>query len=487
MNCGILSPSDAALNEKGGAFAARVNLLGLASMRSIPVSFRPRAVILGFCLSLLLSACAAKGPLVPPDPPEVRDVTDLPQDLFAYLGPDGGRSVFAPDVQAGMLRGFLTGHFAPWERTSPPKDPGDAFWGLNHFAAKTVYGENLLRRSPAWMAEMRRLSRPEDFPNFGRPAVAVVHTSLRVLPTLEPAFLNRHLPGEGFPFDYLQNTAIWAGTPLYLSHLSADGAFALAHCRYASGWVPLADVAFAGPEFRKEFQSTPLVAVTRDRVPLADEHGLFRFEARVGMILPLVRASARGYEVLLPIRDARGEAVTMRGLLPPSAAAPLPLPATAANLARVGDSMLGEPYGWGGMYGHRDCSALLLDLYTPFGLGLPRNSRQQGKAGEYISLEGLSDQDKETAILARGVPFASLLWKPGHIMLYVGELGGRAMILHDVWGLRTEERGREGRHIIGRVAVTTLTPGAELPELKKPEGLLLHTIRGMVLLGSKNP
>ncbi|MCM0755057.1 SH3 domain-containing protein [Desulfovibrio aminophilus] len=455
-------------------------------MRTFTAPPRVHAAFPALCLLLLLSACAAKAPLVPPDPREVRDVAALPQDLFAYVGQGGGRLLFAPDVQAGMLRGFLTGYFAPWERTVPPKDPGDAFWGLNHFSGKTVYGENLLRRGPAWMEEMRRLSRPEDFPNFGRPAVAVVHTSLRVLPTLEPAFLNRHLPGEGFPFDYLQNTAVWAGTPLYLSHLSADGAFALAHCRYASGWVPVSDVAFAGPEFRKKFQAAPLVAVTRDRVSLADEHGLFRFQARVGMLLPLARATARGYEVLLPVRDAQGEATTVRGLLPPSDAAPLPLPATAANLARVGDSMLGEPYGWGGMYGHRDCSALLLDLYTPFGLGLPRNSRQQGKAGEYVSLEGLADQNKEAAILARGVPFATLLWKPGHIMLYVGEQGGRAMILHDVWGLRTEERGREGRHIIGRAAVTTLTPGEELPDLKKPEGLLLHTIRGMVLLGSKN-
>ena len=443
---------------------------------------RPAALF----LLLLLAACAPKAP-APGDLPPVQDLLSLPQDLFAYLPPAGGNTpVLPPAMQTEMCRRLLAGHFGPWERTSPPA-PGDLFWGLDYFAKHPVYGENLLRRDAAWLENLRRLARPEEFPNLGRPGIAVAPTSMRVLPTLEPAFADPTKAGEGFPFDYMQNTAVWPGTPLYLSHLSADGAFVLAHCRYASGWIPVNDVAFAGPAFQKEYRAHPLLAVVRDRVPLRDESGLFRFEARVGMLLPLQAATAEGYEVLLPVRDATGRAVLVTARIAPGDAAALPLPATATNLARVASTMLGEPYGWGGLFGHRDCSAMLLDLYTPFGLGLPRNSKQQGKAGTVIPLEGLGDQDKEALILAKAAPFASLLWKPGHIMLYLGSRNGRAVILHDVWGLRTEERGREGRRLIGRVAVTTLTPGTELPELKRPEGLLLHGLRSMVLLAPFEP
>ncbi len=441
---------------------------------------RPAALL----LLLLLAACAAKAP-APTEP--VQDLLTLPQDLFAYLpSPDGQALVLSPAAQAAMCGKLLAGHFGPWERTRPT-DPGDLFWGLDYFAKRQVYGENLLPRDPAWLERLRRLARPEDFPNLGRPGVAVAPTAMRVLPTLEPAFADPAKAGEGFPFDYMQNTAVWPGTPLYLSHLSADGAFVLAHCRYASGWIPMNDVAFAGPEFRREYRAHPLLAVVRDRVPLRDATGLFRCEARVGMLLPLQSATAEGYEVLVPVRDAAGRAVAVTARIAPGEAAALPLPATAANVARVAASMLGEPYGWGGLYGHRDCSALLQDLYTPFGLGLPRNSKQQGRAGAVVPLDGLSDQAKEALILKRGAPFASLLWKPGHIMLYLGSRQGRAVILHDIWGLRIEERGREGRQLIGRVAVTTLTPGAELPSLKRPEGLLLHGLRSMVLLAPFEP
>ena len=41
------------------------------------------------------------------------------------------------------------------------------------------------------------------------------------------------------------------------------------------------------------------------------------------------------------------------------------------------------------MYQERDCSSTLRDLFTPFGLWLPRNSGQQAGEGIYISLKDL--------------------------------------------------------------------------------------------------
>ena len=77
----------------------------------------------------------------------------------------------------------------------------------------------------------------------------------------------------------------------------------------------------------------------------------------------------------------------------------------------------------------------------------------------------------------------SLLWRKGHIMLYIGELNDRALIFHNIWGLKTRDfRGREGRKIIGKAVITTLCPGAELSCLDPNEGLLMKTISGMNIL-----
>ena len=85
-------------------------------------------------------------------------------------------------------------------------------------------------------------------------------------------------------------------------------------------------------------------------------------------------------------------------------------------------------------------------------------------------------------MLARGAPLLTLLHKPGHILLYLGQKDGRAVVLHDVWGLRTrDEKGAEGRYIVGRVVVTTLTPGQENPDVARA-GTLLPSLDGMTFM-----
>ena len=52
----------------------------------------------------------------------------------------------------------------------------------------------------------------------------------------------------------------------------------------------------------------------------------------------------------------------------------MPIAMTPANFARLGNQILGQHYGWGGMLGLRDCSAMTRDLMTPFGIWLPRGN-----------------------------------------------------------------------------------------------------------------
>jgi len=434
-------------------------------------------------LVCLLAAGCAKGPL--PQGP-VRDLLDLSQDPAAYLYPDTADEPLFGELQARSLaREFVAAHFAPWHRSWPVNDAAKVFDGLKSFDCSKMFGETRQPRTPDWLAAMKRRSIPEGYPNARLRAISVANTSMRVLPTDEPAFLNFYQAGEGYPFDYLQNSAVWAQTPLFVSHFSDDGAWALCESRFAYGWIPVADIAMVDDAFVRTFEQADLLALTADRVPLYDDFGLFRFEGRIGMVLPRIGDGQGSYEALIAVRDALGRAQLGRTRLTACEAAPFPLAPTPATLAALARELMGQPYGWGGMYGHRDCSAMVMDLFAPLGLDLPRNSSQQAKAGRYLSLEGLSLQDKTQRILALAQPWRTLFWMPGHIVLYIGQdgqEGGRPMILHTTWGVKTKAHGAEGRRFIGATVITTLEPGAELLELAKPEGVLLYRIKGMTLL-----
>jgi hypothetical protein len=65
----------------------------------------------------------------------------------------------------------------------------------------------------------------------------------------------------------------------------------------------------------------------------------------------------------------------------------------------------------------------------------------------------------------------------------IGQYRGRALILHNTWGLKTKTwLGKEGRHVIGKAVITTLQPGAELSDLARPMGLLINKVTGMSVL-----
>jgi len=74
-----------------------------------------------------------------------------------------------------------------------------------------------------------------------------------------------------------------------------------------------------------------------------------------------------------------------------------------------------------------------------------------------------------------------LLYKPGHIMLYVGTYRGKAVVFHNLWGLKTQVKGKEGRYVIGRSIFSTLDIGKDLSCIDR-ESLLINTLTAMTNL-----
>ena len=426
----------------------------------------------------LLPGCASRPPQL--DRPLIADLTTLPQDAGAYLEPDTATLPLIPgEQQARLVEDYLTRHFAPWQRNQPENGPDKVFRLLDNYDSATFRAENKRQRPPSWIEEMRLLAAPESFPNAGLPAITTVNTDMRVLPTHRPLFRDFNQAGEGYPFDYNQNTAVWAQTPLFVSHISSDGAWALVETSTVYGWLPMRDIAMVDEAFMDAFITSNAVTFTADFVPVSDGFGLHRFDGRIGTLLPQVGTAPGTFDVLLAVRDSTGRAVLSSAEISADDAAPFPLEPTPVNFARLTNVFLGQAYGWGGMYGNRDCSAMVLDMFAPFGIWQPRNSKQQADFWGLTSLEGLDHEAKLNLIHENARPWLTLLWKPGHIMLYIGEWEGRPVILHTTWGLKTKVGKGYGRYVIGQTVITSLEPGEDLPDLARPDGNLLYLMRGM--------
>ncbi|HEY6881020.1 MAG TPA: NlpC/P60 family protein, partial [Polyangiales bacterium] len=64
-------------------------------------------------------------------------------------------------------------------------------------------------------------------------------------------------------------------------------------------------------------------------------------------------------------------------------ATPTARPLTRHAFLREAFRYLRTPYGWGDANGGRDCSRFVLDVLATFGLGMPRTSANQSRAGRY--------------------------------------------------------------------------------------------------------
>ncbi len=419
-------------------------------------------------------------------PDTIRDVRELRQDHASYFT---NRSKVEEPLtaanQARMDEDYNTIYFSVWHQSSP-------FHALTervqqdflNFAAKPGYGENKKKHAPSWIKNLQHNASLKDYPNALSRGITTRNTDLRALPTNGPHLNTTDGDSQAWPFDNLQRSSVPANTPIFICHVSADKSWALVETSFTFGWIPVEDFASVDNDFIKAWERGRYAVIIRDHISVLDENGRFLVRASLGHIFPLAEGTADKMQMLVAVADKNRQAVIRRGFVPVEAAAAKPLRFNPVNAAKIANEMIGEPYGWGGLYGNRDCSAMTRDFFAVFGIWLPRHSEDQVKeAGIYVDLKGLSPEQKEKVILEKGVPYLSLLWLKGHIMLYIGQKDGRALVFHNLWGVRTKDiQGRKGRKIIGQAVITTLQPGQELRDIDSAAGSLLDNVAAMNIL-----
>ena len=414
----------------------------------------------------------------------IRDLAELSQDPLTYLDPNTANAPLLPlPEQARLSAEFKLLYFAPWHRTEPHHPKEMASFGFRKYVGIPGYGKGGRSYPADWIGKTADNARVEDFGKKVFPAVTVNPVDFRILPTSEPHSRQPRNFGEAYPFDNFQESTAPVGMPVLVTLESRDRQWFLAETSHLLGWVRAADIAAVDPEFIRRWEEGRCVAVIRDKAPVTVGTRT-PFRAPMGAIFSMTGGDGAQAQIWTAARDAHGKAVLQKGAVPNDAVAELPISFTPGRVARLAREIAGEPYGWGGLYGRRDCSALVRDIFTPFGIWLPRNSGDQAIAWKFISFRKLSPSKKEALILRRGVPWRTLLWTPGHIMLYIGSRNGKPLIFHNFWSVTTREPdGTRDKVIVGRAAVTTLYPGRELKKSGVSRNGLLDDLQGMTLIG----
>lgn len=382
---------------------------------------------------------------------------------------------------------FNSRYFMPWSLRAMPISEQIATWANRSYGrVNTYYAENLLLWSEPEIQSIIENTNFNAFDTIQKYAITTQNTQIRNLPTKKPFFRKTSLPGEGFPFDYMQNTRLHVNTPLFISHLSKDGAWAFAQSPQSSGWIEANAFTFIDAHQRNMYQQSEKILITKDNLALYTKKQNYLTHVKLGAIFAKDSEDDSFFYsyMYLHLPNLEGQKIAVR--IAKKDAKSMPLPFNTPNVLQISTELLGEKYGWGGYLGNRDCSAMTQEFLRSFGLWVPRNSAAQKNAGEYISLEGLGNKEKEEMILKNGIAFLSLIYLQGHIMLYAGEENGRAMVMHNLWGVRTIVGQNQGRAIIGKAVISDLYLGANQSNVAK-ESLLIARVKGLVIAPNSEP
>ena len=412
--------------------------------------------------------------------PQIFDVTNFSQEPLYYADSD---TLLLPtkDLQE-FHESYHKRFFLVWTQNLDHKSKRvletKAYYQnqLTNLIKNPGIGENKLKRDTLFALNLAKTANIEGEFNTMRKGIITNYTNVRVLPTIKPFYLNFLLAGEGYPFDYWQNSTIPIGTPIIIYHETEN--WALIDSHICSGWVPRNYFTYIDEDSITQMMRSEQIAITKDKIPLFSTTNEYIGHADIGTVFSILHEKDDHYEVIFFNRLSNN---MLPLVISKNISQKIPIPLTSKNIASIASEMMKQEYGWGGLYFNRDCSQSLLDIYIGFGILLPRNGRQQAyDFGRFHDMKGIkNNSEKKQEIIDKATPFLTLVRTPGHIMLYIGSEDGEPLVFHTVWGVRTIDQNElEGRHILGSTVITTLEPGKELPHAD-PDMSLINRLEGI--------
>lgn len=414
----------------------------------------------------------------------------LPQEASSYLassqnGSHNNQSIDPQALRENLKESYLKAWYSPWLDAKVKSNKKEVFWILKEMNKSTGYGEDLKPNAKAFNDELIKSMDIAHYPSAKIKAVVVRDSDVRAVPTNKPYYLSQ----KGYPFDRYQNSLIFQGTPVLITHFNLDKTYAHIQSSFVYGWIKVSDLAYMrDKDIELLTKLKNYVMPIKDKIPLYTDYGYFYTDARVGELFALIpqsqNASQNPQKKELKaygfLRDAKGYATLQSVILNEKDFFVFPKAFTSENMAYFIDTMLGQKYGWGGLLGNRDCSAFTRDSFANFGILLPRNSYAQSRyANNYVDLSSMKAKEKEDYIIKNATPFGTLIYLKGHIMLYLGAYNHQAIVAHSIWSVQTQKHFKTLSHKIGGVVITSLWLAEEHNGAFSKKKLLIDRVLGM--------
>lgn len=270
-------------------------------------------------------------------------------------------------------------------------------------------------------------------------AIITERVSLRAVPTDE-MYLKK---GDSGYFDRLQMSNLEVGTPVAVMWRTYDRQWLFVESYNVKGWVPADSLAYCTLEELKKWELPENFAVvTKHSASIYANNTLTEYRSRASMgdtfpIAPYAPVKKGVTAIYYPTQNKLGQLSTATAYIDNKDVNNGYLPYTPRNLLSIAFDALNAPYGWGGMFGEQDCSGFVLNVFKVFGIMLPRNSAEQGLSGDSIYAKKVEPQlPPRQTITFFGIPGATVVQFPGHIMLYVGSIEGEPYAIHSTWSYK---------------------------------------------------
>ena len=439
--------------------------------------------ILVILLSLFITSCVIKKQ----DTTDIKDVLNYPQRLEPYLKDIKEKNSTQEDQNTSSILliqdNYTKYYFSPWIRKVPMSSRYDLMWPWDTFSSSNAYGENFRNLSKKYLENMFIKANHNSLGFVNKKGIAIKTQSLRVFPSHKAIFKIPKAGYEGYPFDYSQNSLINANEPILISHYSTDNEWAYIETSYISGWLKKDNIAQMDKEIVNRWINSRQASILEDDFIIKNKEGKFLFKTRMGMIFPLAKETKD--EIVIFVvegKDKKNKAEYALVKIPKNIATTKILEFNKDNIIKIANNFIAKKYGWGGLYENRDQSSFIKDFFAVFNIWLPRSIKEQAKFGTVIDLKGLREKEKEKKIITEAIPFKTLLYTKGHIMLYIGTYEGKAMIMHNYWGVPTYVYKKENYRVVGKVIISTTKPEEGTINRDKRKGSLLKRIESMNIL-----
>lgn len=265
---------------------------------------------------------------------------------------------------------------------------------------------------------------------------SISSTVLKKIPSDESSLSDE----SGLYFDDYVQSELDAFSPIVIIHESADGEWYYVFNQVCGGWVrrEMIAVCKSREEWIDRQSFDKFIVVTGRELKVSEDP---YFEEMAGVLLPMGtklelveagdyslmnedyhhRVPYGNYIVKVPGRSSEGLTEDRYIYIPYSEdVSEGYIDFTEENIAKQAFKYQGDLYGWAGNFHANDCSGMVRRVFACFGLNLPRGAEMQSDISEvrHIDVSRKSSEAKEK--LLAEMKIGTLLYFPGHIMIYLG-------------------------------------------------------------------